>query len=120
MTAKGKDVSKKEYAKVLTIIYEISTAKKKSNSLLKILETIEDNQLDLLITAAIGCIEERVRYTKSTENYIIRSSDTKYKELIEYCETVKNSTKPTWQVIAENNGWRPPRTSPLSLVPKNT
>lgn len=101
------------YEKTITELKEIRTIASHITHLGKVMNKTEDSQLkDLLgnaITSLQGAHARPNVKGKSTPGNLYNATDASLKRVIEYCENRIAAKKPEWQVLAELNGWTPPK-----------
>ncbi len=71
----------------------------------------EDPTLRKYLQAVIDQLKEAhmvaVSKKKASIKLSVRHDFKQYKRLLGYCEKVINSSKPQWQITAEQHGWAP-------------
>jgi len=99
------------YKSTLNSMSETKTLASHIKALGKIKCEAEDEELILNITLVIDQLQiaHITSKNKSTPISLDRASDRKLIKLRGYCKAVIKSTKPEWQVMAEKNGWIPPK-----------
>jgi hypothetical protein len=99
------------YEKTLSSLKEIKTAASHLTALGKIRATSEDKNLIQAIDALVR--ELQVSHarskTKSTPFSLETTTAPEALNLIRYCKQAIASKKPEWQILAERNGWTPPK-----------
>lgn len=95
---------KKDYIDIIEAVTAVATPTLTRNKLNKVRARTEDRRLQLLLDSAIRLLDESgVRATVS-----LKLTKPEYGKLHSYCEAVVTSSKPQWQILAEQNGWGPP------------
>ena len=88
------------YNKVLEILSSYMKEQSEYNALIKIKINTEDLKLESMIIYYLETFKFR-SYTKTESDLRIES----FKLLKDYCQKMKDSKKPEWQVIAERERW---------------
>lgn len=105
-------LEKKEYQFVLATLVEHAPMSSIANKLSKKLIETEDDTLKRLLRAVAAKINEALldapANKKSVKVCLANATrNDPYKSLAEYCDHCIKSTKPQWQIIAEQHGWGP-------------
>ncbi len=99
------------YEKTLNSIKEIKTAASHLTALGKVRATSEDKNLVQAIDALVRELQSSHAGSKnkSTPFALEASTAPVAINLIRYCNQAIGSKKPEWQILAERNGWTPPK-----------
>lgn len=99
------------YEKTLSSLKEIKTAASHLTALGKIRATSEDTNLVRAIDALVRELQSsHARSTsKSTPFSLEAATAPEAINLIKYCKQAIGNKKPEWQILAERNGWTPPK-----------
>lgn len=101
------------YEQTISALNDTKTVSAHITNLSKISIETEDPQLKLLLTGAIAELQQIYLnpqfQPKSTPVNLINSKERNLKQLKAYCSQFIAVKKPEWQVLAEQNGWTPPK-----------
>jgi len=103
---------KKDYQSVLGALVDYGTLASIINKLNRVLIATEDTDLKKLIEPVITRVDKVLRDLPISKKSVRASLRQQlkaepYKSVTEYCQTCVGSTKPRWQIIAEQHGWGP-------------
>ena len=103
---------KKDYQSVLSALVDYGTLASIINKLNRVLIATEDTDLKKLIEPVITRVDKVLRDLPISKKSVRASLRQQlkvepYKSVTEYCQTCIGSTKPQWQIIAEQHGWGP-------------
>jgi hypothetical protein len=103
---------KKDYQSVLGALVDYGTLASIINKLNRVLIATEDTDLKKLIEPVITRADKVLRDLPISKKSVRASLRQQlkvepYKSVTEYCQTCIGSTKPQWQIIAEQHGWGP-------------
>ena len=101
------------YNKAIRTATEVKTISSHMVSLGKIRAASEDEQLNYFIARLIFALQYQHEQSKakSTPTSLTFNQLEETFRLIEYCNYQNRLKKPEWQIVAERNGWSPPRSS---------
>jgi hypothetical protein len=99
------------YEKTLSSLKEIKTVTAHLTALGKVRAASEDKNLIQAIDALVRELQSsRARSkNKSTPFSLEAATVPEAVNLIRYCKQAIGSKKPEWQILAERNGWTPPK-----------
>lgn len=99
------------YEKTLASLKEVKTISSHMTALGKIRASTEDIKFIGFIDKVIKELAElhKMDKTKSTHISLDSVSEVTVKNLVQYCKETIGSKKPEWQIMAERNGWIPPK-----------
>ena len=99
------------YEKTIKSMSEVKTMSSHLTSLGKIKIASEDGRLN----SAIENLIRELQYAhanskhKSTPISLASGSSQEIQAIINYCKSAIGTKKPEWQILAERNGWTPPK-----------
>ena len=101
------------YQKVLYELDKSQSITQKHNNLTKIIYSTEDNILISLLLnycELLGRLEKfkKVNMHSKAQDIIAKGIPVK-ENIIAYCTDAISKGKPEWQIMAERNGWTPPK-----------
>ena len=102
---------KKEYRTALEILNGLCSPSQFYEKLNRLFARSEDQQFRKLIAPVLGALRDahvilaskKMSTRKGPVNYGIEP----YAALVKYCRQQLVNEKPTWQILAEQHGWRP-------------
>lgn len=99
------------YEKTLSSLSEVKTVSSHMSALGKIRNATEDMSSKQLIDAVINELQRLHLHSKSksTPLSLEKATASEVVNLITYCKAAVGSKKPEWQILAERNGWTPPK-----------
>jgi helix-turn-helix protein len=99
------------YEKTLVSLSEVKTVASHLSALGKIRNATEDMNCKQLIEALIKELQHLHLKTKSKSMPLSLENATASEvlNLTKYCKAAVGSKKPEWQIMAERNGWIPPK-----------
>lgn len=99
------------YDKTIKSVTEVKTLVAHMTSLGQIMATSEDTSLFDLITEVVMALQYQHQHSmaKSTPTSLLFHPIPPTVRLVDYCRRKIMLKKPEWQVLAERNGWTPPR-----------
>ncbi|MGP9798998.1 hypothetical protein ACT3UJ_16765 [Halomonas sp. 86] len=99
------------YEKTLVSLKEVKSASAHMTALGKIRAATEDSTLIQAIDTLVRELQNGHARSKSkgTPFSIENAQAPEAKALINYCQKAVGSKKPEWQILAERNGWTPPK-----------
>lgn len=104
-------ISSKDYLVVIETLMAIASLPSRINKLNKTWAATEDEALRSHVGTVIGYLENAWRSSGGSSKAVsIRIDLEPYKPVIRYCRACIDTGKPQWQLLAEKNGWLPPKT----------
>ena len=99
------------YERTVRTVTEVKTLTAHMASLGKIMATSEDGHLCGLIRNVVMSLQYQYQHGtgKSTPTSLMFHPIPSTVQLGEYCRSQTRLKKPEWQIMAERNGWTPPR-----------
>lgn len=100
------------YDKTIRSLTEIKTISSHMVALGKIRAASEDDSLNFAIDALVRELQYAHANSKikSTPTSLASGTSQEVKAIIGYCKRAIGTRKPEWQIMAERNGWAPPKT----------
>lgn len=103
---------KKEYRAAIEVINGIHSPSQFHEKLNKLFVNTEDTQFRKLILPVLKAMKDAhsllAAKKMSSQKTAINYRTEPYLGLVKYCQQQLAAEKPTWQILAERNGWRPP------------
>ncbi|MCP1584394.1 hypothetical protein [Pseudoxanthomonas mexicana] len=103
---------KKDYLAVIETVNGIRTAAQFHERLNKIAVSTEDEQLRRVLNPVMQALRnahnQAMLSKVAGKKFALKFQVEPFAGLVKYCTQLLASQKPTWQILAERHGWRPP------------